>query len=264
MRFLIYTILGLAVFSWSAPETANGQDFPIENSIGMKFAKIPKGKSEIGTEEKDGDIAFNPCREIEIQTDFYLSIYEVRLSDYLKVTGQNPFKLVNTQEENPVLWVSWDDCQIFCNSLSSLDAEKAEGRTYRLPTEAEWEYACRAGSKTAFCFGNDVRELGRYAWTKNNTTKVNPVGGLKPNAFGLFDMHGNAWEWCQDDYFYRNSLAEAKHGTFIPKTSRKVVRGGGWDSPSNTASSSYRFFRDRENKDNYTGFRVVLEVKLKD
>jgi formylglycine-generating enzyme required for sulfatase activity len=257
LRYLVALIVSFVAAS------SFGQDSPLENGIGMKFVRIPPGEFEIGNDVKTGEPNFNPKRAFKVESEFYMSIFEVRLADFIKVTGRNPFDAVNQVADCPVLWVSWDDCQDFCKALSNLDSEKAAGREYRLPTEKEWEYACRAGSKTDFNFGDNVQSLDEYAWTQRNSKSISPTGRLKPNAFGLFDMHGNAWEWCQDDYFYRVPPAKAKHGAFIERSSRKVVRGGSWDSPDFTASSSYRFFRKRESRDNYTGFRVVLEVRRK-
>lgn len=108
LRLTVYAFLGLSVLFCQAPKILHGQDLPTENSIGMKFARIPAGKSQIGVEGKEGEINFNPLRTIEIKTEFYLSVYEVRVSDFIKVTGINPSESVNTAAESPVLWVSWD------------------------------------------------------------------------------------------------------------------------------------------------------------
>jgi formylglycine-generating enzyme required for sulfatase activity len=101
----------------------------------------------------------------------------------------------------PVEQVMWEDAVEFCKKLSELPDEKRAGRVYRLPSEAEWEYACRAGGKTAYSFGESLKSLGEYAWfTENSNKQTNPVGQKKPNAWGLHDMHGSVWEWCSDDW----------------------------------------------------------------
>ncbi len=128
--------------------------------------------------------------------------------------GSNPseFKGAN----NPVEQVSWDDAVAYCAKLSSLPAEVAAGRVYRLPTEAEWEYACSAGTTTEYSFGDDEQDLGKYAWFDDNSgSTTHGVGEKLPNGWGLYDMHGNVWEWCSD--------ADAEG-------SRRVLRGGCWST----------------------------------
>ena len=118
--------------------------------------------------------------------------------------------------------VSWNDAVVFCSKLS-----EQKGMKYRLPTEAEWEYACHAGTTTIFSFGDDVRELPQYAWyNKNSTGSTHPVGKLKPNPWGLFDMHGNVWEWCQDWYAAYGSAKGVRDPKGPAKGVRRVLRGG--------------------------------------
>ena len=164
---------------------------------------------------------------MRITKPFYLGKYLVTQEQWEAVMGNNPSHFKGPK--NPVEQVSWDDCQQF------LEQAQREGRPrggkFQLPTEAQWEYACRAGSTTRYCFGDDESELGEYAWyDANSGSKTHPVGEKKPNAWGLYDMHGNVWEWCQDWYdggYYANSPTDDPTG---PATgSDRVFRGGGWD-----------------------------------
>jgi formylglycine-generating enzyme required for sulfatase activity len=156
-----------------------------ENSISMKLVWIAPGEFKMGS--NDGEDFEKPLHTVKITKGFYMGAFEVTQGQYQQVMGTNPsyFKGANL----PVEQVSWDDAVEFCKKLS-----QKEGKTYRLPTEAEWEYACRAGTTTKFSFGDDESQLGEYAWYgKNSGMKTHPVGKKKPNAWGLFDMHGNVW-----------------------------------------------------------------------
>lgn len=143
--------------------------------------------------------------------------------------------------------MSWDDAVEFCRRLS-----EAEGRSYRLPTEAEWEYTCRAGTQTRFCFGDDDKDLGEYAWFRDNAEqRTHPVGQKKPNAWGLYDMHGNGWEWCQDRHdgaYYATAPVEDPHGPTAG--SCRVFRGGCWNYVASYCRVSGRLW-------NFPGFRNV-------
>ncbi|MDB4353536.1 formylglycine-generating enzyme family protein, partial [bacterium] len=176
--------------------------------------------------------------EVKLTKSFMLGIHEVTQTQYERVMGKNPSKFKGAN--NPVEQVSWEDAVKFCQKLSALPAEKAAGRVYRLPTEAEWEYACRAGTTTTYSFGDDDTELGDYAWFDGNSGKTShPVGGKKPNAWGLYDMHGNVWEWCQDWH------GDYPSGTVTDPTgaesgSHRVYRGGGWYDPAMECRSASR------------------------
>jgi hypothetical protein len=171
--------------------------------------------------------------QVTISKDFFLGTYEVTQAQYEQVMGSNPSyyqgdKVKGDSSRHPVECVSWEDAVEFCKRLSDLPEERQAGRVYRLPTEAEWEYACRAGSKTAFSFGDESGSLGDFAWFYDNSgRKTHPVGKKKPNAWGLYDMHGNVWEWTSDwfsaDYF-RESPVDDPQG---PATgTHHTLRGG--------------------------------------
>ena len=160
----------------------------------------------------------------------------------------------------PVEQVSWDDAQEFCRRLTEADRKAGKlpaGVAYRLPTEAEWEYACRSGSTTKYCFGDDEGRLGDYAWYNGNSgRKTHDVGKKKPNAWGLHDMHGNVWEWCQD--WLGDYPAAAQTDPSGPPTGRyRVLRGGSWDAPAVGCRSASRFYHTPDDRDNVSGFRVA-------
>jgi formylglycine-generating enzyme required for sulfatase activity len=153
--------------------------------------------------------------------------------------------------------VSWDDAVEFCRKLSALPAEKAAGYVYRLPTEAEWEYACRAGTRTKYSFGDDESELGDYAWHASNSgNTTHPVGGKKPNPCGLYDMHGNVWEWCQDWHGDYPSGA-VTDPTGPSSGSYRVLRGGSWNYFSEDCRSAYRYWYTPDYRGLNLGFRVL-------
>jgi len=162
------------------------------------------------------------------------------------VTGSNPSHFKGPK--NPVDTVSWDDCQQFLGKLNAKSA--AEVGKFQLPSEAQWEYACLAGSKTRYCFGDDESKLGDYAWyAANSGSKTHPVGEKKPNAWGLYDMHGNVWEWCQDrdgDGYYAKSPTDDP--TRPATGSHRVYRGGSWLNDA-------RFCRSAVRSDLTPGFR---------
>ncbi|NQT39791.1 MAG: formylglycine-generating enzyme family protein, partial [Planctomycetes bacterium] len=144
-----------------------------------------------------GDDRAKPVHKVRITKPFYLGKYEVTQEQWEAVMGSNPSNFKGAK--NPVEQVSWDNCQQFLVKLNAKSG--GQGGKFVLPTEAQWEYACRAGSTGKFCFGDDEKQLGEYAWYgENSGSKTHPVGEKKPNTFGLHDMHGNVWEWCHDWY----------------------------------------------------------------
>jgi formylglycine-generating enzyme required for sulfatase activity len=231
----------------------------ITNSIGMKLALIPKGTFMMGSSvsEEGRDSDEGPQHSVTISKDYYLGVYEVTQEQYQRITGKNPseFKGAN----NPVEKISWEDAVAFCKKLSELPEEKAAGRVYRLPTEAEWEYACRAGSTTRFGFGDSDSQLGSYGWFSTNSgNTTHPVGEKLPNAWGLYDMHGNVWEWCSD-YFVDKYLNGAVTDPTGPATgSYRVNRGGCWKYLAANCRSASRSSYFPGNRLNYVGFRVAL------
>ena len=230
----------------------------ITNSIGMKLVLIPKGSFMMGMVVDDAE-----QHQVTISQDYYLGVTEVTQEQYERVMGNNPslFQrdlIKGSSSDHPVDSVSWDDAVEFCKKLSDLPKEKKAGRVYRLPTEAEWEYACRAGSKTRHSFGDDEESLGDYAWFDGNSNEqTHPVGQKKANAWGLYDMHGNVWEWCSD--WYGDYPKGAVSDPIGPREgSDRVRRGGSCSSYATFCQSAHRqksrpFFWDF-----HRGFRIAL------
>jgi formylglycine-generating enzyme required for sulfatase activity len=194
-----------------------------------------------------------PQHVVRITKPFYLSVTEVTQEQYQAVMGQNP-TFFKDDPRRPVECVSWEDAVEFCGKLSG-----KEGRTYRLPTEAEWEYACRAGSTTKWSFGDDESELWEYAWYYGNSeATTHPVGEKKPNNWGLYDMHGNVWEWCADWHGWKYYAESPRDDPQGPKSgSARVNRGGTWAYPAGSCYSAGRCGLWPEERNRYLGFRVA-------
>ena len=220
------------------------------NSIGMKMVRVSEGMFEMGSpaQEKQRGADEGPVRLVRIARSFHMSAHEITQQQYEKVMGANPSRFKNGPTY-PVEKVSWEDAVGFCKKLSAM-----EGRTYRLPTEAEWEYVCRAGSTGAFCFGDADKELADHGWyDENGRGTTHPVGERRPNAWGVYDMHGNVWEWCQDGYRpYDEERQKAPVGT------RRVLRGGCWRDGSRACRSANRYKNRPASRSSRGGFRVVL------
>ncbi len=200
----------------------------LSNGLLVDFVRIPPGTFWMGPAARgDG------CRhEVTINKPFFMGVYPVTQEQYAAIMRENPSQFRG--DRNPVENVCWRDAVAFCEKLS-----RKTGKTVRLPTEAEWEYACRAGSHTLFCFGNDQNLLDQYAWYRNNSdSSSHPVGLKRPNAFGLYDMHGNVHEWCSDwydkEYHVQRDeyLAQMENPdpTGPPTGTCHVIRGGCWES----------------------------------
>lgn len=273
------------------------------NSLGMKFVEIPAGEFFMGSDETAADLqkAFGlkmelnvdderPRHEVRITRPFLLGIHEATVGDFrafVKATGyrtdaekdgqggrgwlgtafgrkpeltwENWWKEQN--DRHPVVNVSWNDSVAFCNWLS-----KKEGKTYRLATEAEWEYACRAGTTTRFSSGDDVKSLEKFANFADPKTKpagtvlTTEVGAFKPNAFGLYDMHGNVWEFVSDYYqssYYAKSPAENPTGP--EKGGQRSMRGACWGFDEVRGRSASRGRLDPTNRGYRDGFRVACD-----
>ena len=234
--------------------TAPPQNSPTNTTLSTNSAaaksdmvRIAGGKFTMGTKAESD----SQPHEVTISS-FYIDKYLVTQEQYLKVMGDNPARW--KADKNPIEQIRWSDAVRFCNKRSQMEGMQPcydlntwqcnfEANGYRLPTEAEWEYACRAGSTTTYSYGDDPAKLGEYAWfDKNSSLRPHPVGQKKPNPWGLYDMHGNVWQWCNDFYkvdYYKDSPKENPRGPKEGET--KVVRGGSWKTSSETCTSAYRY-----------------------
>ena len=235
----------------------------LKNSIGMKLALIPPGEFLMGSPADEEYRSDDEDRHrVRITKPFYLGVTEVTQGQWEAVMGTRPWSDEEYVKDGPdyaASYVSWEDAREFCERLS-----KREGKTYRLPTEAEWEYACRAGTTTVYQFGDNAAPLGEYAWFRDNAYDVDQryahrVRQKKPNPFGLYDMHGNVWEWCSDwyeeDYYKTSPLADPMGP---PTASARVYRGGGWGCIARYCRSAIRNRSAPADRGDGLGFRVAL------
>jgi formylglycine-generating enzyme required for sulfatase activity len=221
----------------------------------MKLKRLSPGTFTMGSAKNaKGDIPHT----VTLTKAFFIGVHEVTQQQYERVMRKNPanFKGPN----NPVEKVSWDEAVEFCGLLSGLPEEQAAGRVYRLPTEAEWEFACRAGTTTEFCFGEDELQLGNYAWYgANSDSQTHPVGLKQPNAWGLYDMHGNVLEWCAD--FYGDYSDGAVTDPSGPSTgSIRLRRGGCWINEAKACRSALRYSNVPSSRFVNYGFRVAMSL----
>ncbi len=252
----------------------------LTNSLGMELVLIPAGSFKMGSpkEEKEyirktfgaaaGDWADQEEQhDVEITRPFYMGAYEVTQEQYERIMGKNPARFHKDNgggPTHPVEKVSWEDAVEFCKRLSAMEEEKRAGRMYRLPTEAEWEYACRGGAEqyAVFHFGNALTSTlanfnGNHPYGGASKGpylgQTTPVGSYPPNTFGLYDMHGNVWEWCQDWYdkdHYKNS-------PIVVRPEARVLRGGSWAFYGWNCRSANRGKLAPDDRVVNVGFRVV-------
>ncbi len=228
------------------------------NSIDMSFRLIPAGSFKMGSPDgEDGRFKDERQHLVTISKPFYLQTTEVTQKQWTQVMGSNPSFFKECGNDCPVETVSWEDAQEFIRNLN----QREGGKKYRLPTEAEWEYACRAKSEGRFCFGNQKAELEKYAWYATNpfSLKTHPVSKREPNAWGLYDMHGNVKEWCQDWHGdYPSSQVTDPTG---PKAGKeRVSRGGSYSGDSRRLRSANRGRERPDHRGSTVGFRVAKDL----
>ena len=253
------------------------------NSLGTKFRLIQPGTFMMGSPASEhGRSSDEQQHRVTLTKPYYMGLYAVTVGEFKRFVDKASYETEGERDgtgaygwtgsdweqdsqttwrtpgfsqtdKDPVVCISWGDADAYCRWLSEI-----EGRSYRLPTEAEWEYACRAGSSTAYCFGGDETRLGEYAWYYENSGETtHPVGEKRPNVWGLYDMHGNVWEWCNDWY------GDYPSGTVTDPTgassgSIRVDRGGGWNFVAAGCRSADRRRNGPSNRYFDLGFRLVL------
>lgn len=293
MRRTIPTVLALTLFILPAARSGSDEKL-ITNSVGMKLALIPAGKFQMGSPDTEADREDKELlHEVEITRPFHLGVHAVTQAEWQKVIGkasQSRFRVApEGGPDHPVENIIFDEAVDFCKRLTALEAEKKAGRAYRLPTEAEWEYACRAGTTTPFNGGKSLSsqqanfngnfpyggaDKGPYL---RHTAKV---GSYAPNAWGLYDMHGNVAAWCADWYdpeYYKRSPRADPRGpeTGVVPTGYKsrntpgdgqfyrVIRGGSWVDEARACRSAYRYRAMPHEAYQIVGVRVACTVSGK-
>jgi formylglycine-generating enzyme required for sulfatase activity len=256
----------------------------ITSPKGMKLRRIPSGRFYMGSHDSDEYLRNNehPQHRVQITRNLFVGVYQVTQGDFLQLMEYNP-SAATDNEQCPADSVTWYSAIEFCNKMSEAEGlspyyelksikrraigsiEKAEvtvldGNGYRLLTEAEWEYVCRAGSITPWCYGDQVMEVGDYAWYYDNSSmETHPVGGKKPNSWGLFDMHGNIMEWCYDwydEFYYQQCSDEEENPTGPMEGGAKVLRGGAWQFGAEATRCAYRNSSSPDTASSVIGFRV--------
>jgi formylglycine-generating enzyme required for sulfatase activity len=260
-----------------AEARALGIPVAFENDFGVKFVLAPRGTfmmgspdDEVGRYPEEG-----PRHKVTIGKAYYISIHQTTQGQWKKAMGTTPWDGKRAAVNNPdhaVNHVTWDDAVAFCATL-----KKKDGRSYRLPTEAEWEYACRAGTTTRYCYGDDLKaeKLGEYAWFFGNWGEpanrfMHRVGQKKPNHWGLYDMHGNAWEFCMD-VLHRSYEGAPTDGSAWTRggvvgedgVASRVLRGGGMRSTDRRVRAAGRISKRQNISVYYVGFRIVCEIPPK-
>ena len=288
-RILLATLLVVLCLSSCSRRDLPSKELTLDlgDKITMKLVLIPAGKFLMGSRLSAAKLARRyggeegyyaneyPQHEVAISQSFYMGIREVTQAQWRAIMDSEPWKArwycKKAEADTPVCCIDWDDANKFCELLS-----KKTGRTVALPTEAQWEYACRAGTRTEHYFGDGTSELGDYAWFDENASSKgedypHAVGQKKPNTWGLYDMHGNVYEWCRDWYdekFYAKAKDVDPENT--TEARYRVIRGGSWLSLPRSCRTASRDGGDNWGGDNryrgrfrlrggfHSGFRVVV------
>ena len=256
-------LLAACLLVWATPAPRAGD--AAENAIGIQLVRVPAGQFQIGSPpDEKGRHYDEEQRAVQVTKAFYMAATEVTQAQWQALMGFNPAR--QQGDDLPVCRVSWKQAVAFCEKLSRSEGERLGKRAvYRLPTEAEWEYACRAGEKGAYSGG----ALDDVAWHLDNSGEApHPVARKKPNAWGLYDMHGNAMEWCTDWYSPSRPEGPAtdpqgpSESAVSPRA--RVARGGSWRHFPRACRAAARASAPPTYQYDYLGFRVLLELEAQD
>ncbi len=234
----------------------------LSEAVSIKFVRIPKGTFLMGSDstEEGRQKDEGPVHEVTISRDYYIGQFEVTQLQWKTIMEENPsvFHSYPESDDHPVERVTWEDIQIFITKLNAFNI----GR-FRLPTEAEWEYACRAGTQTRYAFGDAPKywELIQYAWFNSRSEGRSwPLGTKRSNPWGIYDMHGSVWEWCADWYGPYGEDPEIDP-TGPKEGENKIIRGGSWFNEPEALRSANRHRQLPDSKHTNNGFRLVMEVE---
>jgi len=251
MKLFANTLL-LLILCFSNTHAEMKKQVHIDHESDPPMVKVVKGCYQMGDTFGDGYDNEKPVHEVCV-SDFYIGKYEVTQGQWKAVMGKNPSAFSGCGDDCPVEQVSWNDAQEFIRRLN-----KKSGKTYRLPTEAEWEYAARSGGKSEkYSGGNDIESVAWYS--DNSDGRTHPVGQKRPNGLGIYDMSGNVWEWVQDIYidaaYSLHSRNNPLYNTGFAKF--RVIRGGSWNDDPGYARSAYRNIFGPLYRESFVGFRLA-------
>ncbi len=243
--------------SAAAPAPMQTATIDLGGGVTMEFILIQPGSYDMGTnEDADPDGDASPSRKVTLTQPFYLGKFEVTQEQWEKIMGGNPSHFKGAKR--PVESVSWNACQEFLAKL-----QERTGRKFALPTEAQWEFACRAGTTTRWSFGDLDSRIGDYAWFGDDSGRTtHAVGKKQPNAWGLYDMHGNVAEWCADWYAkYSHARSDATDPSGPSAGGSRILRGGAWGDDSGYLRSTYRNCNGPDGANDGIGLRCAMLVE---